>query len=113
MKKRTTIRISPQGTVHFVNSELTRKLVEKADHATLRRASHVEPVSRPLRLCFHLLRRAFGEEGRASDWTRRWGCLWQINLSPSRGSVMGPFQCRQTAIDAEVDWLHNNRLGLS
>jgi hypothetical protein len=51
------------------------------------RLSHIEPVSPWRRRVFHLLRRLCGDEGRVSDWTRRWRCRWQVNFAPTGGAL--------------------------
>ena len=50
--------------------------------ATITRASHVEP-----------------ENG-----------AWWADMSPSGGPKLGPFERRSEALEAEVDWLKQNRL---
>lgn len=49
--------------------------------AQIRRASHVEPT----------------EDGR-----------WLADLSPSAGPLLGPFDSRSQAIEAEVQWLRDH-----
>ena len=79
--------------------------------STVARASNVEPVSLPLRLAFRLLRACFGDTGRVSEFTRRWECLWRINLSPVDGPIIPiDFASRQSAIDFEINWLEENFL---
>ena len=51
--------------------------------ATIRRVSHVEP--------------------NAHGW-------WQADLAPVKGPVLGPFQFRQQALDAEIVWLEEYAL---
>jgi hypothetical protein len=52
-------------------------------HVTIQRASHVEP----------------DDEGR-----------WQADLSPVDGPVLGPFERRSSALDAEQRWLRHHWL---
>ena len=51
--------------------------------ASIIRASHVEPTA---------------------------GGQWTADLSPVAGPVLGPFQDRSTALQAETDWLRENWL---
>jgi hypothetical protein len=50
---------------------------------TIKRVSHVEPTT----------------DGR-----------WSADLSPVNGPILGPFEKRKDALDAEVTWLHENWL---
>ena len=72
--------IIKDGQMRFVYSDALQGLMEQGK-TTVRRASHVEPC----------------EGG------------WSADLSPVNGPVLGPFKKRQTALDAEVEWLkeHN------
>lgn len=110
-RPRVKIRINPDGTVVAVNSEAARPFLEAIGEVRLKRASHVEPVNRPLRLFFHILR-LLGENGRVAAWTRKWGCLWRVDLGLSHGPVLGPFKSRQQAIQSEVEWLNNNVIAI-
>jgi hypothetical protein len=76
-----TLTIDIDGTVRFVYSD---SLVEYLDlgKSTVVRASHVEPNA----------------DG-----------LWIADLGPSGGPQLGPFRLRQEALDAELEWLHENR----
>lgn len=99
------LTITPDGTLRFLVSEGAEAFLTEA--AIVRRASHVEPVSVPLRLVFHGLRGIFGEKGRMAGFTRLWPCLWHINLSPiGRGVLPGTYRDRQAAIDAEIEELN-------
>lgn len=50
------------------------------------RASHVEPT----------------QDGR-----------WEADMAPSGGGVLGPFDLRQEALEAEVGWLRREALGVA
>lgn len=45
--------------------------------AKRQRFSEIIPVNPDARRLFRLLRWVFGEEGRVSEWTRRWRCQWE------------------------------------
>jgi hypothetical protein len=76
-----------------------------------RRASHVEPINGLLRRLFHAIRRRVSDKSRLAAWTRRWPCLWRVDLALSGGPILGPFTDRNSAINAEIDWLSRNNLG--
>jgi hypothetical protein len=77
--------------------------------ALVRRASHVEPVSKTLRVIFHGLRSMFGEYGWVADFTRRWSCAWRINLAPISGPTLPQtYNNRAEAIDAEINYLNEH-----
>jgi hypothetical protein len=38
---------------------------------------------------------------------------WDADLSPCDGPILGPFETRQEALDAEVAWLRRNVLGVT
>ena len=69
--------IRPDGTVHLVYDDAVRGLFALG-RAAIRRASHVEPTP----------------EG----W-------WMADLGPMKGPVLGPFETRAAALDAERVWL--------
>lgn len=101
------IAMDEEGTLTFlVNDESTPLLT---DGSTVKRASHVEPVSGVLRVAFHGLRSIFGEKGWMSDFTRAWPCLWRVNLAPTGGPILPQtYRDRQAAIDAEIGYLNAN-----
>ena len=78
------LKISSAGDeVSFVHTdELVGLFREGAPYVT--RASHVEPT----------------EDGR-----------WTADLSPVGGPVLGPYDLRDEALKAEVDWLQVNLFG--
>lgn len=93
------------GAATFIDSRVPAGLKVQGRCVT-RRASHVEPDGFLARLAFHGLRRAFGEAGEVANWTRSWGTLWRVNMSPVGGPVLaGRWVVRQQALDAEVFWL--------
>jgi hypothetical protein len=69
--------IRPNGAVQFVYDDALRGLLALGQ-ATIRRASHVEPT-------------------RDGQWT--------ADLGPIDGPVLGPFETRAAALDAEQAWL--------
>lgn len=102
----TVVTIAPDGTIRFLVSESTAPLITD-ENAVVRRASHVEPVSVPLRYAFHGLRSMFGEKGWMAGFTRRWPCLWRINLAPTGGPILpSTYRDRAEAIAAEIEHLN-------
>jgi hypothetical protein len=76
---------------------------------TTRRASHIEPCSKVWRVVFHTLRYFFGDKGWMASFTRRWPCLWRVNLTPIGGPIIyRHYWDREGAIAAEVAWLNEH-----
>ena len=71
----------------------------------VRRGGHVRPASLVLRVGFVLLRGLLGEQTAIAAWTRTWQCRWIADVRVSGGSVLGPFETRMEAIQAEESWL--------
>ena len=109
MRESYSVTLGDDGSLNFVDTDALACCKELGT-VTTRRASHVLPVNRTLRAIFRWLRDRFGEKGIIATFTRRWPCLWQADLAPSNGPVLGPFRNRQDAIDAEIAWLQSNIL---
>lgn len=79
--------IIKDGVVKFIYDDKMNGLLNMGN-STVSRASHVEPqnVNGSIR--------------------------WFADLSPSGGGILGPFIDRQDALDAEVQWLIDNDLGV-
>jgi hypothetical protein len=73
--------VKPDGTVRAIYDEMIDLGV--LGHLSITRASHVES----------------DEQGR-----------WQADLTPVGGPVLGPFDWRSEALDAERDWLERHWL---
>ena len=73
--------VSPDGTIRAVYAEVIDLGV--LGHLVISRASHVEP----------------NDSGR-----------WLADLTPVAGPVLGPFDLRSEALEAEQDWLVTNWL---
>jgi hypothetical protein len=76
-------------------------------NVTVRRASHVLPFDPVKRTAFVLLRAAFGDQGRISDWTRTWKGYHIVEIVD--GPILGPYRSREDALQREVEWLEHNR----
>jgi hypothetical protein len=74
---RVFVWIRPDGAVRFVYDDALRDLLALGQ-SSIRRASHVEP----------------SRDGR-----------WTADLGPMQGPVLGPFETRAAALDAERAWL--------
>lgn len=76
-----TITINRDGSLEAIWSD-DLACLRKIGTATITRASHVEPTA---------------------------AGLWEADMGPSGGPVLGPFELRQQAIDAEIAWLKEHR----
>lgn len=103
-----TISIDQNGTLEFIAHESLAALLDEGK-ATKTRASHVYPAGFFRRQLFWFLRWATGEQGFISDWTRRWNCLWAVQIVD--GPYLGTYPVRADAIAAEVAWIEANRFG--
>lgn len=101
------VTIDDDGQIRYLDKDELRGL-EQLGEVTKRRASHVHPTSLLLRFAFYLLRDVFGENGKVGNWTRKWKCLWDIDLTISGGPRVGPYRLRAEAISAEEAWLAEN-----
>ena len=79
------INITVQGDrMEFIYNDDLVALLDEGE-STVRRVSHVEP------LCVK------GKHG------------WTADMSPVNGPVLGPYDTRAEALDAEVAWLQSRR----
>lgn len=116
--------IIADGTMTY----LLTKAAPRLEGAVVRRASHVEPVSAYLRLVFHAIRKLVADDSRVAAWTRTWGCMWRVDMTPVGAGILhwkdvgnwnscdcplgiATFSNRLTAIDAEVEALNNFFIG--
>jgi len=67
--------------VHAIYSDDAAEMLELVGNVSIARASHVEPA----------------QGG------------WSADMSPVGGPILGPFDRRGAAIDAEIAWLKENR----
>lgn len=79
------IRINPSGSIRFIHDDKLAGLLSAGD-ATVRRASHVEPVT---------------IDGKVK---------WQADMSPVGGPVLDPCDTRTEALAKEVDWLNQHKI---
>ena len=87
------------GDVFAVSDEAILKTLDIA-LADKRRASHIEPVNRLLRVAFHSIRMCVSDDSEWAQWTRAWPCRWRVNVIGGR--TWGSYADRQEAIDDEV-----------
>lgn len=100
--------IAPDGTASCIAHSEFDELIRMLGSNVKKRVSHVEPTNRLLRWLFHAIRSRVSDKSLWAMLTRYWPCLWQADLAPVNGPVLGPFTIRGQAIDAEVQWLHAN-----
>ena len=96
----TTITIRTDGIVEHVGAlpiELPLTNVKR------RRVSHIVPLNPLLRLAFRGLRLAFGEQGRAAAWTRRWPGAWRATIIATGQTYINT--SRAECIEWELDTL--------
>lgn len=103
-------KIDQSGSTTFLVSDATKAFIPET--AKTRRASHVEPMSLYQRCAFRAFRRAFGDDAAIAEWTRRWNCRWQVDLSPVGGPLEVGFETRLKAIEFEIEWLNSNFLNI-
>lgn len=108
--KEICISVSPGGRMRFISNDRLNNLKEHGQART-KRASHVLPRHPTLKRLFRWLRDKYGEKGWVASFTRLWPVVWEADLSPSAGPILGPFRSRRKAIQAEVDWLHSHNFG--
>lgn len=101
------ITFKPDGTIQHVGE--TDLLAGSIGQAKKHRASHILPSNWVLRWAFHAIRSIAEDDSALAGWTRRWPCLWQVNI------VGGPvlpklYSDRAEAIQDEIKWLEDNRL---
>ena len=77
--KEITIKFDDCGNADTIYTEAIDLASIGEQH--IKRASHVEP----------------NENG-----------MWTADMSPSNGPILGPFDTRSEALDAEVNWLTEN-----
>lgn len=99
------VTVQPDGSIEYLQHECTEQLVP--GRATRRRASHIVPRRALQRVAFWACRLG-GDASRLAAWTRAWRCDWLVDLGPSGGPVLGPFEDREQAIEAEELWLWEN-----
>lgn len=85
MSKTYTVDITPDGTIHFLYYDELAPLLGLGT-STIKRASHVEPET------------AGGKTA------------WYADMAPCRGPKLGPFDLREEALAAEVQWLIDHNL---
>lgn len=129
-KKKITLVVSPKGEVrHTYSPEAEKITAGLGGQRTIRRASKVEPSAELsddaivwLALCQPAPRTVFITWPRDTVPTAdavaglravlasepAWSGLWWADMLPSGGPVLGPYADRDTALEAELAWLHDN-----
>lgn len=81
MSECLTVTVDPAGRLSFLWEDTLGPQLVASGECHIRRASHVEPTP---------------------------GGLWQADLSPVNGPLLGPFYERQRALTAEREWLESH-----
>ncbi len=97
--------------IHCLVEDETVDFLDEVGVGSTSRGSHIEPVHRFKRWCFHFGRRRVDDTSRLAGWTRQWRCHWRVNLSPVDGPTFGTYPQREEALQAEVNWLSANVFG--
>ena len=71
-----TIYIGHDGTIKFLGCDP----IGLQGTTTTKRFSHIRPVSLLLCILFRIIRRWFGDKGKAAAWTRLWPCEWEATI---------------------------------
>ena len=77
------VLIKRTGEVEYIYDDILQTIFSLKDRK-IERASHVEPC----------------DDGR-----------WTADMKPSGGGVLGPFETRRDALEAEVEWLERRMYG--
>lgn len=101
-RKPLVIDVKTNGDVSFIDKPELDSL-KSLGESKAKRISHVEPVSWPLRIVFHIIRGLVRDDSRLANWTRNWSCLWRARMFKT-GKILGPFEDRTKAIEAEVEY---------
>lgn len=104
MAKKKHLIVIERGSIKALYTPELKAYAEQ-NGAEVRRATWVEPDAWLLRWVFRLIRKRVSDASRAAAWTRTWKCRWRANLALSGGPVIGPFESREAAIAAEIEWL--------
>jgi hypothetical protein len=99
------IIIHPDGNIESLENEITQDL----GLTCKRRVSRVEPVNPVLQSIFRAIRKRVSDDSKLACWTRTWTCRWQARIFD--GPVLGPYDSRQKAIDAEIEFIEQQLLG--
>jgi len=98
-------KIKADGTIEFLGSAPPGLLQVPVK----RRFSEIVPANPIKRRAFRALRWMFGEDGRVSEWTRRWWCLWEctILIGPCRGMHRTDFNRKELIAWEQGIWRNN------
>lgn len=78
------VKVLANGQIQFIYSDELASALRAAGVLNIVRASHVEP----------------NEDSK-----------WVADMSPIKGPRLGPYDTREEALAAEVEWIENNYLG--
>ena len=99
--------VRPDGSVTAIAHATTdgQRLASLGEVQQVRRGGHVVPAAWWRRVVFRVIRRIFADSSSVAEWTRRWPGKWLTDLRVSGGPVLGPFETRTEAIQAEEEFM--------
>ena len=97
----------PDGTVTAIAHAVTdgQRLASLGNVRQVRRGGHAVPAAWWRRAAFRAIRRIFADSSPVAEWTRHWSGKWLTDLRVSGGPVLGPFETRIEAIQAEEEYM--------
>ena len=111
-RKVTLLIKASDGSISGLDTPEFRQIVEPlgVKVEAKQRASHIVPVNLPLRMIFWVIRSVVSDESWIAAFTRKWSCLWRVDLRKSGGEIHAPFKTRDEAVEFEHSWVEA-RLG--
>ena len=85
-----SITFDKDGTIRFIYDDKAAGVINEVGALTIKRASHVEPVTLPYQAA----------------------PKWAADMGPCDGPLLGPFDTREDALEAERAWLLANNVPL-
>lgn len=79
------ITFEVDGRIKFIYDDTAAEVAQEVGSLTIKRASHVEPCPSDNR-------------------------LWQADMSPVGGPLLGPFRTREAALESERHWLDDHSI---
>ena len=105
------ITILPDGQIEVIyHANAEPNLSDVGVTVEDRRGAYVWPSSVLCRAAFKALRWMFGNQGRVSDWTRRWMCGFSLWRGSDGARLPGVYHGHDQAVEVEVKMLEEGAL---